>query len=135
SENRVREAKHQNILRGFFAEKMIDAVGLLFRKRISDDSVQLARRLQIRSEWFFNDYARPASFARLIQIGRFQVLENWFELIRTRRNVKEPIAPRAVVLVNFIQAFGQALVAGRVAKLALVIRNGLRKGIPDFIAH
>ena len=70
-ENRVRKSEDQDVLRRFLAEKMIDAVGLLFRKRISDDSVQLARRLQIRSEWFFNDYARPASFARLIQIGRF----------------------------------------------------------------
>src|SRR2546423_3640328 len=59
----------------------------------------------------------------------------WLDFPGPRRNVKQSIAPRAVVLVNFIQAFSQTLIAGRVAKLALVIRNGLRKGIPDFIAH
>ena len=42
-ENRVREPQYQNVLRGFLAEEMIDAVSLLFRKGIADDAVELAR--------------------------------------------------------------------------------------------
>src|SRR6266571_1044876 len=60
-ENRVRESQHQNVLRGLFAEKMVDAVGLTFIERVVDDAIQLARRGKIGAERFFDDDARPAS--------------------------------------------------------------------------
>ena len=65
-ENRVRESEDEDVLRGFFAQKMIDAVGLLFGERVADDSVELARRGEIGAERFLDDYAGPAPFAGFI---------------------------------------------------------------------
>ena len=43
SENRVRESKDQDVLRRLLAEKMVDAVGLFFSKRIAHNAIKLAR--------------------------------------------------------------------------------------------
>src|SRR6266446_7539003 len=65
-ENRVRESQDQNVLRGFFSQKMIDSVSLLFGKGIADDAVKFSRRSEIRAEGFFNDDAGPASFTGFV---------------------------------------------------------------------
>ena len=76
-EDRVGEAQHKNVLRGFLAEKVIDPVGLFFAKGIADDAIELARRGEIGPERFFHDYAaqlpsqvwfKPAAF-RFLRIG------------------------------------------------------------------
>ena len=134
-ENRVGKPENEDVLGGFLAEKMVDSIGLLFCKRIVDNAIELARRGKIRSERLFDDYAHPASFARLVQAGSFQVLENWFELVRACRKIKKAIAARAVSFIDFIEAFDQLLVTGLVAKLALVIKNRLPKRLPNFVAH
>ena len=73
--------------------------------------------------------------AGLIQAGCFQVLENRFELVRSSREIKKAIAACAIVFVDFIEAFGQALVTRLVVELALVIKNRLSKRLPNFVAH
>ncbi len=108
-ENRVSKPENEDVLGSFFAEKMVDPIGLLFSKRIVDDTIELARRGKIRSERFFDDYANPASFACLIQASSFQVLENWFELVWGSRKIEKPIAAGAVSFIDFIEAFGQFL--------------------------
>ena len=65
----------------------------------------------------------------------FQVLENRFELVRTGRQVKKAVAARAVALVDLLETFGQLLVTSFIAKLTPVIKNRLRKRVPDFVAH
>ena len=100
-----------------------------------DDAIELARRGEIGSERFFDNYPNPASFARLVQAGGFQVLENRFELVWSGRKIEKAIATRAVVFVDFIEAFGQPLVTRFIAELALVIKDRLRERLPDFIAH
>ena len=65
-ENRVRESQDQNVLRGFFSQKMIDPVSLLFGKGIADDAVEFSRRSEIGAERFFDNYAGPASFAGFV---------------------------------------------------------------------
>ena len=65
-ENGVGKSQNQDVLGRFLAEKMVDPIGLLFCKRIVDDTIKLARRRKIRSERFFDDYAHPAAFACLI---------------------------------------------------------------------
>src|SRR5437870_10671909 len=134
-ENRVRKSEDKNILCRFLAKKMVDPVGLLFVERTADDAIELARRGEIGSERFFDNYADPASLARFIQAGGFQVLENRFELIRSGRKIKKAIAAGAMVFVDFIQAFGQSFVTRFVFKLTPMIKNRLRKCLPDFVAN
>src|SRR5439155_8182054 len=129
------KSEDEDVLGRFLAEKMVDPIGLLFCERIVDDTIKLARRGKIRSERFFDDYAHPAAFACLIQASSFQVLENWFELVRACCKIKKAIAARAVSFIDFIEAFCQRLVAAFVAELALVKKKRLRKCLPNFVAH
>ena len=50
-EERVREAKDQNVLHRLFAQIMIDAVNLLFLKVFVNAFVQRLGRFQIVAEW------------------------------------------------------------------------------------
>src|SRR5204863_7850358 len=90
---------------------------------------------EITAERFFNYDACPASFAGLVQARGFQVLENRFELIRAGRQVKETVAARAMALVELLEAFGQLLITSFITKLAPVIKDRLRKRVPDLLAH
>ena len=49
-ENRVRESQHQNVLRGLFAEEMVDAIGLTFVECFVNDcdSIRAPRRDRCR---------------------------------------------------------------------------------------
>jgi hypothetical protein len=40
-----------------------------------------------------------------------------------------------MALVDFVEAFGELLITSFISKLAAVIKNGLRKRVPDFVAH
>src|SRR5215475_2582741 len=62
------------------------------------------------------------------------MLENRLKLIGRSSKIKEAVAAGAVVLIDFIEAFGQRVVTGFVSELALVIKDRLRKVLPDFIA-
>ena len=42
-EDRVRKSQDQNVLRGFFAEEMIDAISLLFGEGTADDAIEFPR--------------------------------------------------------------------------------------------
>ncbi len=42
-EDRVRKSQDQNVLRGFLAEEMIDAISLLFGKGTADDAIEFPR--------------------------------------------------------------------------------------------
>src|SRR5262245_18918871 len=113
---------------------MVDAEDLLLCEGITDDAIELARGGEISAERYFNYDARPASFAGLVQACGFQVLEYRFELLRTGCEVKKAVAARAMTLVIFVKPFGQLLVTSFVTKLAPVIKNRLRKRLPDFVA-
>ena len=63
-EDAVGEAKDQDVLDGLLAEVMVDAVDLLFVQDLPDLLVQVARRIIIVAEWFFDDDAPPAAGLR-----------------------------------------------------------------------
>ena len=108
-ENRVRKSQDQDVLRGFFAEKMIDPIGLFFGEGVVDDAVQFLRRGEIRPERFLDDHARPAAFLRFVQPRCLQMFQDRLELLRRDREIKKPVAARAAFLVDFIEAFRQRL--------------------------
>src|SRR4030095_4429327 len=113
---------------------MVDPIGLLLCEGIAHDAIKLARRGEITAKRFFDYDACPAAFACLVQACGFQVLENRLELARTGRQVKQAVAARAVALVDLLETFGQLLVTSFIAELAPVIKNRLRKRVPDFVA-
>ncbi len=53
-EDAVLEAQRHDALHGFFAEEMIDAVDLRFRRNLQQAAVERARRRQIGAERFFD---------------------------------------------------------------------------------
>src|SRR6266850_2029900 len=57
----VRKAEDHHVLYGLFAEIMIDAINLMFRKNLLQILVELLRRFQVVPERLFDDYACPAA--------------------------------------------------------------------------
>src|SRR5262249_3307706 len=91
--------------------------------------------VEISAERFFDNDTCPAAFAGLVQACALQVLENRFELVRTGCQVKQAVAARAVGLVDLVETVGQLFVTCFITKLTSVVKNGLRKRLPDFVAH
>src|SRR5262245_26880359 len=104
-ENRVRESQHQNVLRGLFAEEMVDPKGLTLVECVANDSIQFPCRGEIGTEWFFDDHARPASFPGAIQSGGLEILQNRLELLRPRGEIEKAVAARASFGVDLFQLF------------------------------
>ncbi len=102
---------------------MIDPIGLLLAERVADYAIEFTGRSEIASEGLFNNHARPASFARLVQADGFEMLEDRLELVGPDREIKETIAARTTFLVDLVQALRQTFVAGFIAKIALMIEN------------
>ena len=114
---------------------MVDPISLMLTERIADHAVEFTRRGEIASKGFFDDHACPTSFASLVQIDGFEMLQDGFELVGPDRKIKEPVAACAAFLVDLVQAFCQALETGFVAEVALMIKNRLAEVFPDFVAH
>src|SRR5262249_61621797 len=60
-EDAVGEAQYQNVLDGFFAEEMIDAVDLVLGQYFEDLGVESLRRGKVVAEGFFNDHPPPGT--------------------------------------------------------------------------
>ena len=60
-ENAVGKAEDQDVLNGFFAEVMIDAVDLFFREDLSDFAVQRYGRFEVRPEGLLDHDATPVA--------------------------------------------------------------------------
>ena len=134
-ENGVGEPENENVLRSFFAEKMIDAIGLFLSKALPHYAIELACRSQIRPERLFNYDSGPAVLLRLVQAGGLEIFQDRFELIWSDGKIEKAVAARSAFLVDLIQALGQTFVSGLVLEFALMIKNRLRERVPDFVAH
>ena len=58
-EDSVGETKGQNILNGFLAQVVVDAVNLLFARDLEQLLIQGARRIEVASKRFFDDHSPP----------------------------------------------------------------------------
>ena len=63
------------------------------------------------------------------------MLQNGFELIGRCGEIEQAVAARPALLIDFIKARGQSPVTCRIVEVALMIKDRLRKGVPDFVAH
>src|SRR2546430_15349535 len=102
---------------------MVDPISLVLTERIANHAVEFTRRGEIASKGFFDDHAGPTSFASLVQIDAFEMLQDGFELVGPDRKIKEPVAARSAFLVDLIEALRQTFEAGFIAKIALMIEN------------
>jgi len=67
-EQAVGETQRDQVLDGFFAQVVVDAVGAVFREELRHGVIDLARGLQIRTDGFFQDYAGVFRQADLGQV-------------------------------------------------------------------
>src|SRR5207245_3619458 len=74
-EQRVGEAKHENVLDGFLAEVVVDAVDLALVELGVDEAVQFPSRGQVVAEGLFDDEAFPAAVVA-IQTGLAEPLDD-----------------------------------------------------------
>ena len=80
--NAICQAKNKDVLDGFFAEIVVDAVDLFLAKDLGDLAVQLVRRCEVVPKGFFDDDTCPA-LAVFIQargsnpLDDFGVLAGW----------------------------------------------------------
>ena len=63
--NRIREAKHQDVLNGLLAEIMIDAENLLLMRMAHQAFIERLRRSQIASEGLLHDDSLPRGAGRI----------------------------------------------------------------------
>ena len=100
-----------------------------------DVAIELLGGRQVCAERFLNDDARPTTFRRFVQSGRFQVFQDRLELLRRGREIEQPITARAAFLVGLLESFRERLVAFLVVELALMIKKRLGKRLPNFVPH
>src|SRR5215472_2408584 len=60
-DNRVGEAKGEDVLHGLLTEVVNDPIDLIFFKHLMDNRVQLPRGVEVASKWLLDDHTRPSA--------------------------------------------------------------------------
>src|SRR5258708_29636675 len=114
----VRKTEDHDVLDGFFAEVMVDAVDLLFGQDFLEIVVELNGGLQIVAEWFFNDDAGPLAVFFFRHARRAKLLDDGGEKTRGDGEVKKIVAVAAVGFVDNFHLGLEALVRIGIGKIA-----------------
>ena len=98
-ENGIGKTEHQNVLNGFFAKIMVDAINLFFVSEASQLLIQLLGRCEIVAERLFHHdpLAKASGICLRQQTGLMQVLDNFGELARRGGQIKEQIAAQRFI--------------------------------------
>jgi hypothetical protein len=99
----VGKAEGQNILNGFFAQIMVDAVNLLFLGDLQELLVQRLRRLQIVPEGLLDDHAPPVLAVFIHESDFCKVLDNTSEEAGGSGKIEEVVAVRGVVFIDLLE--------------------------------
>ena len=103
----VGETKDQNILDGFFAQVMIDAINLVLVEDLLELLVKLAGRLEITAERFFDHEPSPAILFLASQPGCSNSLHHGGKVIGRRSQVEKVVPLGISFRVDFFQQFFQ----------------------------
>src|ERR1700676_1237383 len=114
----VRKAKDHDVLNGFFAEVMVDAVDLLFSENFFEVVVELDSGLQIVVKGFFDDDAGPLAVFFFRHSCRAKLLDDGGEKARGDGEVEEIVAAATVVFVNDVDLNLEALVGVGIGEIA-----------------
>src|SRR5215467_587673 len=127
----VGETKHQDILDGFFAEVMVDAVDLLFGEDFFQFFVELNRGFVIVAEGLFHDDAHPVTTVLLGQADLAELADNGREKLGSDREIMKQVALRAVILLDGCDLLLQSLVGGGVSEISLNVVDTIEEPLPE----
>lgn len=125
--NGIGEPQHHDVLGGFFAEVVIDAVDGVFVENVAHCLIECVGRCLVLPERFLDDDARPAAFCGTVESVFFQKRKNAGKLAGCDAQVEKPVSCGAEVAVKLSEAFGEAGVGFLVSELALVIMKAACK--------
>ncbi len=129
--NGISKTQDHEVLRGFFAEVMIDAVGVFFLEGLIDHAVKALGSREIGAERFLDDDAGPATFFGFVESGVFELGENVVKKLGRAGDVEKSIALAAAIAIDGIECCCEAGVAIGIGELALVVVNVRRDAAPD----
>ena len=122
-EEAVGEAQHEEVLHGFFAEVVVDAVYLVFVEVVVDGAVEVFRGLAVVAEGFFYNQPLPAALF-VVQAMRGEAFRD--DAVEARRGgeVVDGVAARFVFMVQRVQSrqqFGVVFAVGGVDGLVIEV--------------
>ena len=126
----VRKAEDHYVLRGLFAEIVIDAIDLLFRQNLLQFLVELLRRFQVVAERLFDDHPRPVAVFFFRQFASAEHFCDRREKSRRYRQIEESVSERVMNLVRLFNLFLQPLVGLGVLKIAADVIHALSHPVP-----
>ena len=132
-EDGVGEAQDHDVLGGFLAQVVVDAVGVLFGEGVGDGFVEAAGGGEVFAEGFFTDDAGPFAFGGMIEAGGFEVFEDGFEELGGGGEVEEAVGGGAAFGVELVEEATEGFVAFDVLELALMVLDGLGETGPKFL--
>ena len=132
-EDAVAEAEGQDVLDGFLAQVMIDAVDLGFVEDFVQAVAEFARTGEVVSEGLLDDQAPPA--ASLPQARGADTVRDRRILAGLRGEIEEHVAAGVALVFDLPELFGQVLVEARIADIAGHIVEPSREGCPDVVVE
>ena len=130
-EELIGETQDHDVLRSFFAQVVIDPIGVLLGKGLVDDVIKMLGSRKIGAEGFFHHGATPAGFG-LIQTRLAEVQQDVIEEFGSRGQIIKAIRARPFLL-HRVEAFLESGVALNIAEFARVIGNALGKLGPEIV--
>jgi hypothetical protein len=130
-ENGVGEAQDHDVLGGFLAQVVIDAVGGGFVEGQGQSVVEGAGAGEVGAEGLFDDDARPAGVAaRPVEPGGAQAVEDIAESLGRGGQVEEAVAAAATGRLDRMQPPGQRMVILGIVEIAAVVVDIAGEGFP-----
>ena len=132
-EERVGKAQHHDVLGGLFAQVMVDAVGVVFRKGARDGFIKRLRGGEVFAKRLLTHHTRPFAADAGVQTGGLDHLQDGFEGLRCGGEVEESVRRRAAFLVELIEQDFESDVARRIFELAAVVVDALAEAGPKLV--
>ena len=133
-EDPVAEPEDQQVADGLLAQVVVDAVDLPLAEDLADLAVEADRRLEVVAERLLDDDPPPAALVALVVEARpAQLGDDLGERRRLRREVEEPVAAGALLLVDLVEALGEAVVTRGVGEVAAVVDDPLGELVPRVV--
>src|SRR5579862_782993 len=130
-DNAVGETENHDVLDGFFAEVMVDAVDLLFTEDFFQFLVELNGGFVVVAERFFDDDADPVAVGFLGEIGFAEFADDEREELRRDSEVMKQIALGVVLLLGRGDLVFEALVGSGIAEVALDVVDTIEEPFPQ----
>src|SRR5260221_8861455 len=131
-EYRIGKAEYGDILYRFLAQIVIDAVNLLFVVHGAQTFVKCARRIEISTKGLLHDNPRVA--LTLVEASLAKHFGNPGIQVRGDSQIKQAVAFRAALLIQFVKALRQSPIPLPVIELQLGIKQPVGKALPKRFA-